>query len=110
MNDSRRNFIKNSTIGAIGALSFPTILPSTVFGRDSPSNRINIAIIGCGRQSVNLNIPQLGKSNLAQIVATCDVDAWRLNNAKQQVNNLYSEQKGISYKGCATYNDFREVL
>ena len=97
-------------MGMAGAMSIPTILPSSVFGSAAPGNRINVAVIGCGRQSVKPNIPQLLGSDLAQVIAVCDVDAWRLGKAKQQVNDHYSQQKGTSYKGCTAYEDFREVL
>ena len=97
-------------MGMVGAISIPSILPSSVFGKTAPGNRINVAVIGCGRQSVKPNIPQLLGSEHAQVVAVCDVDSWRLKKAQQQVNDHYAKQKGTSYKGCAAYSDFREVL
>lgn len=110
MKQSRRSFIRRTTMGMAGVVSFPTVLPSSVFGKMAPSNRINVAVIGCGRQSVEPNIPQLLGSDLAQVVAVCDVDAWRLGNAQKQVNDYYSQQKRIAYKGCDAYDDFRDVL
>lgn len=97
-------------MGMVGAISIPSILPSSVFGKTAPGNRINVAVIGCGRQSVKPNIPQFLNSEHAQVVAVCDVDSWRLKKAQQQVNDHYAKQKGVSYKGCAAYSDFREVL
>jgi hypothetical protein len=38
----------------VGALDFPTIIPSSALGKDgavAPSERINIGVIGCGRRS-----------------------------------------------------------
>jgi len=110
MKHTRRVFIKQTAMGMAGAISIPTIVPSYVFGKGAPSNRINVAVIGCGRQSVKPNIPQLLDSDLAQIIAVCDVDAWRLRKAQQQVNDGYTQQKGKSYKGCSAYEDFRDVL
>jgi hypothetical protein len=110
MKTDRRSFLKKTSIGVIGAISIPTIIPSTVLGNTSPSNRINIAVIGCGRQVVRPNIPQLLKSKHAQVVAVCDVDSWRMENAQKQVNDFYSENKGINYKGCHAYNDYREIM
>lgn len=102
--------MKHTTMGAAGAMMVPTILPSSVFGAAAPSNRINIAVIGCGRQSVNPNIPQLLASEHASLVAVCDVDDWRLDNAVKQVNNEYSKQRGTTYNGCEGYSDYRDVL
>jgi len=110
MSSNRRTFLKNSAMGTIGAFAFPDVVPSYLLGNKSPANRINIAVIGLGRQTVSPNIPQFLKSENAQIIAVCDVDSWRLANAKKQVNDYYAAQKGHSYKGCETYDDFREVL
>lgn len=110
MKPTRRTFLKHTTMGAAGAMMVPTIFPSSVFGASAPSNRINIAVIGCGRQSVNPNIPQLLTSEHASLVAVCDVDEWRLDNAVRQVNDEYSKQKGTTYKGCKGYKDYRDVL
>jgi len=110
MKSTRRTFLKRSAIGAAGAFAAPSLIPSYLLGSKAPGNRINVAMIGIGRQTVSPNIPQFLKSDNAQIVAVCDVDAWRLENGKNQVNDFYGTQKGFSYKGCDAYSDFREVL
>lgn len=107
---NRRTFLKNSACGVVGAVAIPTIIRSEVLGHSSPSNRINVAMIGCGRQAVNVNIPQLLESKNARIAAVCDVDSWRLANAQKQVNDYYSKVKGTNYNGCASYDDYRKVL
>jgi len=110
MRIKRRDFIKESAIGTIGAFAVPNIVPSYLLGQKAPGNRINVAIIGIGRQTISPNIPQFLKSDNAQIVAVCDVDSWRLTNGQKQVNDYYSQQKGFAYKGCDAYGDFRDVL
>ena len=110
MTNNRRTFLKNAALGTLGAFAIPTIIPSYLLGSTAPSNRINVAMIGIGRQTVNPNIPQFLQSTHSQIVAVCDVDSWRLENGQKQVNDYYSGQKGFSYKGCDTYDDFRKVL
>ena len=54
-NVTRRSFLKTSLKGAVGSSiiisGFPTIVPATVFGKNAPSNRINIGAIGNGRIS-----------------------------------------------------------
>ena len=109
MRTTRRVFLKKSAVGAVGTL-IPTIVPSGVFGDLAPSNRINVAVIGCGRQAVSPNIPQLLSSRHAQLVGVCDVDSWRLANAQKQVNDFYSKEKGFSYNGCKAYDDYRKVM
>lgn len=120
METTRREFLKKSSLLAAGAvfmpsvltqsIAMPSVVPASVIGKNAPSNRINIAAIGCGRQMVSPNIPQMLKSEHSQIVAVCDVDSWRLANAHKQVNDFYSKQKGVAYNGCKAYSDYRKIL
>ena len=102
---SRRTFLKT-----VGAATAPLIIPARVFGAEAPSNRITVGIIGAGRQSHHVNVPQFLNSPHAQIVAVCDVDAWRAETEKAQVEAHYARQTGQSYAGCAVYRDFRDIL
>ena len=104
---SRRSFLRRS--GAVVAA--PMIVPNSVFGADAPSNRVNIGAIGAGRQACYSNLPWFVKSPDCRVVAVCDVDSWRLNNARKAVEKQYAKEKPSgAYKGCATYGDFRELL
>ena len=111
---SRRNFIRQSGVAAAGLGIAPLVLPSRVLGKDdavAPGNRITVGVIGVGRQTVYANIPGFLREADAQIVAVCDVDSWRLERAKQQVEKHYASQT-ISgrFKGCATFGDWRELI
>ncbi|MDR1723193.1 MAG: Gfo/Idh/MocA family oxidoreductase [Tannerella sp.] len=106
----RREFIKRSAALVAGGFLMPSIVPASVLGKAAPSNRINVACIGLGRQMANPNIPQLLKSPHGQIVAVCDVDKWRLDNARKQVNDYYGKERGASYKGVRALSDYRELL
>ena len=92
-------------IGAAGVLSaFPTIVPSTVFGRNAPSGRITLAMIGMGRQARMVNLKTLLNIDDVQVVAVCDVDKWRTDNAKNDVDAFYKN------RDCSSYRDWREVI
>ncbi len=106
----RRNFVQNVGLTAAGTLFFPSIVPSTVYGKNAPSNRINVGLIGVGRQCYNTNMPQFLAHEDCQIVAVCDVDSWRLTQAAKKVNDYYSAKSGKPFNGCKTYRDFRELL
>ena len=113
MNVTRRGFLKGAGLLAAGAAigGAPAIVPSTVFGKNAPSNRITMAFIGNGRQFKEANLPQFIALPDVQVVAMCDVDAWRLENARKQAEAYYAQhQPSGKYKGCAVYKDFREVL
>lgn len=112
-NLSRRQFIGKSikTVAATSiAFSFPAIVPSSVFGKNAPSNRINIGAIGTGRISRGHDIPGVWGYDDTRVIAVCDVDANRAEDAKVLVNNYYTEQKGKSYNGVQSYTNYRELL
>ena len=119
---NRRNFIGKSA-GVAAVLGFPVILPSSVFGKNAPSNRITIGMIGTGRQGISNNlqgadlkaigarIPGLLELPDVQVVAVCDTDSWRMEQAREVVDRHYSGQAGSGkFKGCSTHSDFREIL
>jgi len=93
------------SVGAVGLISsFPTIVPSTVFGKNAPSNRVTVGMIGVGRQGRHVNLKTMVNMEGVQIVTVCDVDKWRLNNAKKIVDSKYGDT------GCRTFSDWREVI
>jgi predicted dehydrogenase len=106
---SRRTFLKTS-LGAAAAAGFPTIVPSSVFGQTSPSNRINIGAIGVGRISRGHDLPGIWKYDQANIIAVCDLDANRVELGKALINGYYSKKTGKPYDGVTGYDHYRELL
>ena len=110
---SRREFIDKSIKASAvssAALAFPTILPSCVFGENAPSNRINVGAIGTGRISRGHDMKEVWGYDYANLMAVCDVDSKRADDAKKLVDGVYSEQKGKAYNGTSVYTDYRELL
>jgi predicted dehydrogenase len=106
---SRRTFLKTS-LGAAAAAGFPIIVPSSVFGQLSPSNRINIGAIGVGRISRGHDLPGIWKYDQANIMAVCDLDANRVEQGKKLINDFYSKKTGKPYDGVTGYHNYRELL
>ncbi|MBI5685639.1 MAG: Gfo/Idh/MocA family oxidoreductase [Verrucomicrobia bacterium] len=116
----RRDFLR-STAALAAAFTAPHIMPISVFGKNSPSNRITLGIIGCGNQST-VDIPEFLKNDDCQIVTCCDVnrgsrgyrdDKQFLGREPQRdfVNKAYAKKTGNdSFKGCDACLDFRDVL
>lgn len=103
---SRRDFIRAA--GAAGIIS-PLLIPSHVWAASKPpSDRITMGFIGMGKQNRYLLKKFLAKDT--QVVAVCDVDTTRRESAKQIVDDAYAQKAPGGYKGCAAYNDFRELL
>lgn len=113
----RRQFLKTSA----AAIGVPYFVPSTVFGANAPSNRINVGFIGLGNQST-IDLPSFLRNDDVQVVAVCDVntashgyrDADQFLGRKpglEKVNAHYAKKTGnASYKGCSEHVDFREVI
>ena len=102
-NYTRREMLRRA--GAAGVVAaFPTVVPSSVFGRTAPSNRITVGMIGMGRQAYHANLKPFLYSEDSQVVAVCDVDRWRLDKAKEAVDKHYGNAD------CQACTDWREIV
>ncbi|MEQ1625528.1 MAG: Gfo/Idh/MocA family oxidoreductase, partial [Sediminibacterium sp.] len=111
---NRRDFMKTGFKGGVATTlamtGFPTIVPASIFGKNAPSNRLNIAAIGVGRISRDHDMAETLKYDNARIMAVCDVDSKRLADGKKYVNDYYSKKLGKPYDGVTMYSDHRELL
>jgi predicted dehydrogenase len=111
---SRRRLLAAAAKGmggsALVAAGFPAIVPASVFGATAPSNRINVGAIGNGRISRGHDMPGIWKFDTARIVAVCDLDSRRVEDAKALVNGYYGKKAGKPYDGVTGYRDYRELL
>ena len=111
---TRRDFIKNTVTLGAGSLAlsaFPTIVPSTVFGKTAPSNKIHIAQIGAGRIACEHDMPEVLKHDYARIVAVADVDRFRREHGKSFVEKHYTNKTGQqNYIDVKIYEDYHDVL
>jgi predicted dehydrogenase len=92
------------------AAAFPVIVPASVFGRNAPSNRINVGAIGVGRISRIHDMPSVWRHDDAHIVAICDLDSRRALAGQQLVDRTYAEKTGQAYRGTRAYLDYRQLL
>ncbi|HWD92997.1 MAG TPA: Gfo/Idh/MocA family oxidoreductase [Verrucomicrobiae bacterium] len=103
----RRKFLK--TVALAGAA--PLILRSGVWAAEnSPSNQITLGFIGVGTQGRGLLDGFLNRKD-TRVLAVCDVDTTRREHSKETIENHYKDATAAgTYKGCAAYTDFRELL
>lgn len=109
----RRKFLNDTiktTAGTALALHFPTIVPASVFGKNAPSNRINIAAIGAGRISRGHDMPGVWQHDYAQLMSVCDLDTKRAAEGKTLINEYYSKRDGKPFDGVKVYHDYRDLL
>ncbi len=117
---SRRSFLKK--VGATtAAVAAPMILPSSAWGKNAPSERINVGIIGLGTRGTPDMKLFMGNDDV-QIRALCDVNTaskgYRNEEvvmgrepALQMANEFYAKKLGKeSYNGIDATTDFHEVI
>src|SRR2546425_10965798 len=95
-NLTRRTFLKTAAATSVA----PFILPSRIRAAEvKPNDRITLGFIGMGTQNRGLlsgflTYPQ------TQVLAVCDVDTTRRENAKKMVEDYYATKApNGSYKG-----------
>ncbi len=110
---TRRSFLGRTAAGAAALAAAPCVLPASARGAggaQAPSERITLGHIGIG---------MMGRGHLrcclsyreAQVLAVCDVDRWRRDDAKATVEAAYAEHRaGGTYRGCDAYTDLRRLL
>jgi hypothetical protein len=98
---SRRDFLKR----AAAAVAAPAIVPSSVFARPAPSDRVALAAIGVGnRGGGNVWQDFVTTQDDVRIVAACDCFASRRNDFAAKANGHYGGRV------CEPMADWREVL
>ena len=105
---NRREFVQKSAL-AVGVLAAPMFIPSRLFGKDAPSNRIRVGHIGAGRIGQSHDFPGIASSDLAEVLAVCDLDSRRAESGKRTVGRLFAN-KDWARPDVATYTDYRELL
>ena len=76
----------------------------------APSERIAVALIGNGRMG-NGHLHRLAADQGVQVLAVCDVDRARREEGARHVEEVYAANRSRgTYRGCAAYNDYRELL
>jgi len=115
---SRRGFLRAAAAGSIG---FPMVVRAQTLGKNAPSNRITLGIIGCGNQA-EVDLQQWLPMEDVQVVSVCDVNrASRGYKTDKQflgrepvrdlVNAAYGKRADSgAFKGCGLCSDFRELL
>lgn len=103
---SRRQFLRCAGAAAGAALAAPYVVPSSARGADgtvSPSERITMAIMGCGPRGTS-DMGHFLRQADVRFLAACDCREQRRMGAKEAIDKTYGDA------GCAVYHDFREMF
>jgi glucose-fructose oxidoreductase len=106
---TRRDFLRTTAVSAAGAVLFAPRAFGSSPG-NTPGRQTAIAHIGVGGQGSGLLRGFLEVEG-ARSVAVCDAFRSRREAAAELINQKYAnDRKSGRYKGCAMYEDFRELL
>lgn len=97
---------RRSFLAASGAAAVPLFIPASAWGkpgRPGPNDRIGLGLIGVGKRGMELIGPFLDRADL-KVLAVCDVDTTRRENAKTVVNKKYGNSD------CKAFVDYHELL
>lgn len=95
---------------ATAAFGIPTLVPASVLGKNAPSNKIQIAQIGCGRIARDHDLPGVWKHDVARIVAVSDLDSKRMAEGKQFIEDHYTQKMGSPYLDVKQVGDYRDLF
>ena len=105
---SRRRFLAQTALTSLG----PLLLPAFLRAEDAPSNHILCGAIGTGRmgRADMKGLMETGLKTGARLIAVCDVDKKRADEAKSMVDSFYAAKDGKAGWNCAVYTDHRALL
>jgi predicted dehydrogenase len=104
----RRQFLVRSA----AALASPLVIRSSAWAAaGKPNDRITLGVIGVGWRGY-YHVQHMVEVPEVQVLAVCDVVKSRREAAKACAEGRYAQRDGTkgSFRGVATYNDYRELL
>ena len=90
----------------LGAAVAPLVISSRVWGANS---RIRVGQIGCGRIAQGHDMPGVIKSDMADYVAICELDARRLADGVKIIEKSYAD-RGVKPPQIRTFDNYRELI
>lgn len=97
---TRLDFLKTTSVAGAGLLTAPFIT-SPAWRKTSPNDMVNHAIIGTGHRGTDFHCSSFSQAKGCQVVAVCDVDPQRIDEAVKKLPNGEQVKK---------YSDFRKLL
>ena len=104
MNQNRRSFLMHGALAAA-----PWIFSAGLrAAQPGPNRLLRMAFVGIGAQGRQLLQNFLGMP--VQVVALCDVDSKRRNDAVARVEQFHKDHPDKGAFDCKGYQDFREIM
>ena len=106
---TRRAFLRRGAVASL--LVVPWLIPSCA---RKPAvalgERVNLGLIGCGTMG-GMHLHFLAGHQQAQLVAVCDVDDLRREQAVREANAISAARRGRArFRHCVGIKDYRDLL
>ena len=106
---TRRSLLKRGLAGILAYAIAPSFVPSSVFGRNAPSNRITLGLIGNGLMCTG-HAGGLSQRLDCQILALCDVNKSKSATLKATIEKEYASRTEGGFTGIDCYQYSEELL
>ena len=108
---SRRSFLQRTSATA-AVVAAPLVIPSRLLGKNAPSNRVRVGHIGAGRIAQGHDMVGVASSDLADVLAVCDLDSRRAASGKTRVERLFAARPAgaTPRPTISVFTDYREML
>jgi len=104
--ETRRSFLQKSTMAVLGAMTFPTIVKSSVLGLNgtvSANNRLGLGYIGAGGNIMKTHNNAFSSMKTVQSLYICDVNRQKL----ESTHNWFSKR---GFKDIKAVEDYEAVI
>jgi predicted dehydrogenase len=107
----RRVALKRGLAGILAYAVAPNVFPARLFGRNAPSNRITLGMIGNGL-ICNSHVGSLTGRDDCRILAVCDVWRGKAEKMRERISRAYgtAKESGAPDRGVGLYTRHEELL
>ncbi len=102
MKNTRRNFIKKSSIATLASITASSFIAKNAFSKSNTAGELKCALIGCKGMGFS-NLQRHIKLQGVECVALCDVDQSVLDTRAEDVLKIQGKKPAL-------YNDYRKLL
>ena len=107
---TRRAVLKGGLSGILAYAVAPNIFPASLFGKNAPSNRLTVGLVGNGLICSSHIGTLLGRDD-CRILAVCDVWRTKAVKARDRIEKSYAADKDKgTYKGVEIYSKHEDLL
>jgi predicted dehydrogenase len=109
---TRRAVLQRGLAGIVAYGLAPNFFPSSLFGKNAPSNRLTVGLVGNGLICASHIGALIGRPSDCRIVATCDLNRGKAEKARERILAAYGKLKdsGTPARGLDLHATHEELV